>query len=163
VLNPGVYQGGIQINGLSIVTMSPGIYIMQGGGFQVSGLATVLGTGVMIYNTTSGTFATGPITINSLAKVALIPPLSGTYQGIGIFQDRSVTQALNITGYGLAAIVGVVYAPAAAVNLNGLAAVGIDTLGGAYICKTMQVSGIGGINVNLGNNYPRVPDVTLVE
>jgi hypothetical protein len=162
VLQPGVYQGGIQISGASIVTMTPGVYIMQGGGFQVSGLSTVIGTSVMIYNTAS-TFAAGPITVNSLGKVALIAPLNGIYQGIGIFQDRTLNQALSITGNGLTAVVGTVYAPSAPVTLSGLAAVGADTLGGAYICSTMQISGLGGINISLGNNYPRVPDVALVE
>jgi hypothetical protein len=161
-LNPGVYKGGIQINGLSIVFMMPGVYIMDGGGFQITGLSTVIGTGVMIYNT-SGSFPAGPITVNSVGKIALIPPLGGTYQGIGIFQDRSMNQTLNIFGNGLTAIVGTVYAPSAPVNLTGLLALGIDTLGGAYICSTMQVSGVGTINISLGNNYPRVPDVTLVE
>jgi hypothetical protein len=162
VLQPGVYQGGIQIKGASVVTMQPGVYIMEGGGFQVSGLSTVLGTEVMIYNT-SGAYAAGAISINTLGKVALVAPLSGAYQGIGIFQDRSLNQGIAITGNGLTAVGGTVYAPAAPVTLAGLAAVGVDTLGGAYICDTMQVSGIGGINISLGSNYPRVPDVTLVE
>ena len=52
---------------------------------------------------------------------------------------------------------------AALASLNGLAAVGVDTLGGSYIVNSMQVSGVGGINIDLGTNYPRVPNVTLVE
>jgi hypothetical protein len=162
VLQPGTYRGGIQINGLSIVTMMPGVYILDGGGLQISGASTVVGIGVMIYNT-AGSYPAGPITVNSLGKVALVPPLSGTYQGIGIFQDRSLVNGLSLTGFGLAAIVGTVYAPNAPVTLSGLAAVGIDTLGGAYICSTMQISGVGSININLGNNYPRIPQVNLAE
>jgi hypothetical protein len=161
-LQPGIYQGGITIKGLSIVTMNPGIYIMEGGGFQVSGLAAVAGLGVTIYNT-AGAFPAGTIDIGTLGKVVLTAPTSGTYQGIGIFQDRSLNQAISITGSGLNAIAGTVYAPAAAVNLTGAAAVGLDTLGGAYISRTITVSGVGSVNVDLGNNPPRIPDVTLVE
>jgi Putative Flp pilus-assembly TadE/G-like len=160
VLQPGIYQGGIQINGLSIVVMSPGIYIMEGGGFQVSALATVTGLGTMIYNT-SGAFPAGPITITG--KTITTAPSSGTYQGIGIFQDRAVNQTITIKGTGASAMVGTIYAPAAHVDLTGLLAAGLDTLGGAYIVHTMTVGGVGSINIDLGNNPPRLPDVNLVE
>jgi hypothetical protein len=162
VLNPGVYQGGIQLKGASIVTMLPGVYILEGGGLQVQNLATLAGLGVMIYNT-QGAFPAGPITISSLGKVVLTAPLSGTYQGIGIFQDRALNQPITVSGAGTMAFTGTVYAAAADVSLTGLLAAGIDTLGGAYICNTLQVSGIGSLNIDLGNNPPRIPDVTLVE
>jgi uncharacterized membrane protein len=162
VLKPGTYQGGIQIQGFSIVTMTPGVYILEGGGLQVDNLATVLGLGVMIYNT-QGAFPAGPISITSLGKVVLTAPASGMYQGIGIFQDRAVNQPITVSGAGTMACAGTVYAPAADVSLTSILAAGLDTLGGAYICNTMQISGIGSINIDLGNNPPRIPDVTLVE
>ena len=40
---------------------------------------------------------------------------------------------------------------------------GVDTLGGGYVCDSMQVTGVGGINIDLGMNPPRVPEVHLVE
>ena len=110
--------------------MTPGVYIMQGGGFVVDGAATVAGVEVMVYNTTSTSYATGPISVTSLGKVALAAPLSGTYQGINFFQDRTLNTPIAMTGFGLAVITGVVYAAAAPVNLTGLAAVGVDVLGG---------------------------------
>jgi hypothetical protein len=163
VLQPGVYQGGIHVTGLSIVTMQPGVYIMQGGGFVVDGLATVAGLEVMVYNTTSSTYATGPIAVTSVGKVVLAAPLSGTYQGINFFQDRALTTPLSMSGVGLAVITGVVYAAKAPVNLTGAAVVGLDVLGGAYVVDSMTVQGIGAININLGLNPPRIPDVRLVE
>ncbi len=162
ILSPGVYRGGIQISGLSVVTMLPGEYILEGGGLQVSGLATLTGIGVSIYNT-SGAFVAGPIDVNTLGKVILAPPLAGTYQGIGIFQDRSLSQPLSLTGFGTMAVLGTVYAPAAAVNLTASVAAAIDILGGAYICDTLNISGVGSANIDLGTNYLRVPDVTLAE
>jgi hypothetical protein len=162
ILNPGTYQGGIQIKGASVVTMLPGVYIMEGGGLQVQNLATLAGLEVMIYNT-QGAFPAGPISITSLGKVVLTAPLSGPYQGIGIFQDRALNQPLTVSGGGALAFTGTVYAVGADVSLTGLVAVGLDTLGGAYICNTLQVSGVGSLNIDLGNNPPRAPDVTLVE
>jgi hypothetical protein len=163
VLQPGIYQGGIHITGLSIVVMQPGVYIIQGGGFQVDGAATVTGAGVMIYNTTSATYATGPISVTSSGRVALSAPLSGMYQGINFFQDRTLNTPLSMSGVGLAAITGVVYAPQAPVSLTGLAVAGVDVLGGAYVVSSMTVQGIGAVNIDLKLNPPRVPDVCLVE
>jgi hypothetical protein len=136
---------------------------MQGGGFQVSGLATVVGLTVMIYNTTDTTYAAGPVSITSVGKVVLTAPLTGTYQGIGIFQDRSLTNQITMTGAGLAAITGLIYAAQAPANLTGSAVVGVDLLGGAFVVASMKVSGVGAININIGLNPPRVPDVRLVE
>ncbi len=161
-LQPGIYKGGIKFDNLANVVMLPGVYIMEGGGFQVTGLATVAGTEVLIYNT-SGASPAGSIDINTLGKVVLTAPLSGIYQGIGIFQDRGVTQPVNITGNGTAAIVGTVYAAGAAVNLTGNVAAAVDTLGGAYICSSLQVGGVGSINIDLGSNAPPVAEITLVE
>ena len=36
----------------------------------------------MVYNTTSGTYANGPLSVTSVGKVVLGAPLSGTYQGV---------------------------------------------------------------------------------
>jgi hypothetical protein len=162
-LLPGVYHGGLHVTGLSTVIMQPGVYIMEGGGFQIDGAATVVGLEVMIYNTISNSYAAGPVSITSTGKVALTAPLSGTYQGINVFQNRSLNQAIAMKGFGLAAITGVVYGVRAPVNLTGNAAVGLDTLGGAFVVDSMTVQGVGTINVNLGMNSPRVPDVKLVE
>jgi Flp pilus assembly protein TadG len=163
ILQPGVYQGGIHVTNASIVVMEPGVYIMQGGGFVVDSLATVTGIGVMVYNTTSGTYASGPIAVGGVGKMVMIAPLSGTYQGINFFQDRSLTQPISVTGLGLTTITGVVYAAQAPVNLTGSAAVGLDILGGAYVVNSLNIGGVGAVTINLGLNPPRVPDVRVVE
>jgi hypothetical protein len=162
VLQPGVYIGGIDIQGASVVTMMPGVYVMDGGGFQTSGLASVVGLEVLIYNTSVSQPA-GPVTFNSSGAVAIVPPLSGPYQGFSVFQDRSLTNKVSLTGFGVTSVLGTIYAPSAPLALTGLAGVGVDTLGGAYIADTITVGGVGNININLGPHYVRVADVTLVE
>ncbi|HBI44301.1 MAG TPA: hypothetical protein DDY78_15840 [Planctomycetales bacterium] len=161
VLRPGIYQGGIHIKSLSIVLMLPGVYIMQGGGFKVDTLATVTALEVMVYNTTSGGYAPGPITVSG--NVVMTAPLSGIYQGISLFQDRSLTTPISMTGVGLTVLTGVVYAAQAPVSLTGLVAVGLDVLGGAYVVNSLTVQGVGAVNIDLKLNPPRVPDVRLVE
>ena len=60
---------------------------------------------------------------------------------------------------------GTVYAAAAAVNLtgNGGGNGKPDIVGGAYVCKSMLVSGGGNINVDLNGNGPLLPEIALVE
>jgi hypothetical protein len=163
VLEPGVYRGGVRVTGLSIVLMTPGVYLMEGGGFQVDGLATVVGLGVTVYNGTSPTYPAGPIRVEALGKVVLTAPLSGTYQGINFFQHRGLTQPVSVSGLGLTTITGVVYAARASVALTGTVAVGLDITGGAYVADSMTVAGVGAVTVDLGLNRPRIPDVRLVE
>ena len=162
-LQPGVYRGGIHVTGLSAVTMAPGVYVTEGGGFRVDVSASVTGSGVVVYNTTSDTYAAGPVRIDGLGAVLLTAPTSGTYQGISFFQNRGLTQPVTLVGRGQTTVSGLVYAARAPVALTGTAAAGADTLGGAYVADSLSATGAGAVTVNLGTNPPRVPDVRVVE
>ena len=97
--------------------MNAGIYIIEGGGFTVSGNATVTASGVLIYNAGSkypssgGTF--GPITLSSNGSIKLTPATTGSYAGVVIIQPAGNTQTLSFSGNSLAGISGTIYAPAA--------------------------------------------------
>jgi Putative Flp pilus-assembly TadE/G-like len=103
ILNPGVYCGGIWVQGQAMVTFNPGLYILAGGGFNISGGATLDGSGVTFYNTgpNGSPSACGQVYIagNTTANLAA-PTTGGNYGpldtgGILFFQDRSCsTQAL---------------------------------------------------------------------
>jgi len=161
VLQPGIYRGGINIQGLSIVTMQSGVYVMDGGGFQVSTGGVVLGGGVLIYNTAGA--SAGPISLTGLGAVVLTPPTSGPYTGIGFWQDRGLTNPIQISGLGVAQVSGAIYAPSAPVTLTASAAVVGNVLGGAHIAASLRITGIGSIGVNLGTTNLKAPDVRLVE
>lgn len=99
-----VFCGGLTLNGASVI-FGPGTYVMYGGGFQMAGgfAGTVSGTGMMIYNTGSGT-ATGtcpptcgygPVQTRFTGSNYMVAPTSGTYAGILFFQDRNNPQAAN--------------------------------------------------------------------
>ncbi len=162
ILAPGIYKGGVSIGGSAAVFMLPGLYIMQGGGFQISGSADVVGFTPLIYNTT-GTGPPGPININSTGTVALTASATGAHQGITIIQDRALTQPLTVMGNGSTFIGGAVYAPAAPVTLNGNDKQKSDMLGTAYICATLHVGGDGNFSIDTTINPLLVPQITLVE
>jgi Flp pilus assembly protein TadG len=164
ILSPGVYRGGIQISGNGAVTLLPGIYIMDGGGFALSGLGSLTGTEVMIYNRVRSDGDHGQILVSGNGAVTLTPPTSGTYQGMSIFQQRTQTDQLQISGNGNVTISGVVYAKAAKTLVSGNGLTAIDTLGGSYVCDTMQISGNGLFHVDLtGPGPPIERKFSLVE
>lgn len=95
-LTPGVYCGGISItHSRTQYTMSPGTYIMAGGGFNVSSTANVVGNGLTIYNTSSAawgcptSYSYTPIKVNGQASLSLSAPATGPLAGIVLFGDRN--------------------------------------------------------------------------
>jgi hypothetical protein len=159
-LQPGVYTGGISISG-GTITLQPGIYYMDHGGFSVSN-GNVSGTGVMIYNDPTPNSSGQKIDFSSLATLNLSAPTGGTYQGMLIFQSRDAGPVpVNVSGSSKSQMIGAVYAPSAPVQLSGN---GTVTLGSEFICDTLHVSGSGSLTVSW-NGAAGLPkrDIRLVE
>lgn len=149
-LQPGTYVGGIHASGQATLILQPGIYYLQGGGFSISGQASVTGNGVMLYNAPGA--SGGSISLSGQGAVNLTAPTTGTYKGIVIFQDRTSTAPLSISGSGHTTIVGAVYAARARVTLSGNGGVNgqgvpVDTLGSEFIVDDMRISGNGTFQV----------------
>jgi hypothetical protein len=98
-LSPGIYCGGLTVgntNGATF-TMSPGTYIMAGGGLTLNSLAVVSGSGVTVYNTSSssaswgcsGSYSYKAITISGQATVTMSAPSTGALAGVVLFGDRA--------------------------------------------------------------------------
>jgi hypothetical protein len=164
-LYPGVYKGGISVSGGGTVTLhanadgTPGIYYLQGGGFTTSGQAIITTAanetaGVLLYNAWSS--AGDGIKISGGAGMTLVPPASGPWQGISIFQARgtqsSLGPAITISGQGAINIGGTFYAAYAPLVISGGAG-STNTIGGQYVVDTLTVSGKGTINITR-NNLP---------
>lgn len=58
VLEPGIYRGGIQLKNQSIAYLRPGIYVMDGGGFEVGAGQKVYAIPGSMSNTTDANWAT---------------------------------------------------------------------------------------------------------
>jgi hypothetical protein len=138
-LSPGIYSQ-ISISTGASVTLNPGLYIIEGGGFSVSGPARVTGSGVTIYNAGSsypsagGTY--GAISISGSGTCNLTPPATGTYAGVVIDQPKANTQALALSGPAAAGLTGAVIAPGAALSLGGSAQLNV-----ALIVDSLSISG----------------------
>jgi hypothetical protein len=111
---PGVYRGAtLTID--SPTTMAPGIYIVEKG-LSVPGGNRVTGTGVVIFNG-CGLAApvtctpTGKFTISGGSTAGLSAPTSGPYAGMLMFQERTNTADVTVSGGSLvSSFNGVIYA-----------------------------------------------------
>jgi hypothetical protein len=128
-IKPGIYSE-IEVSGDASLMMLPGIYDIAGGGFKVSGHGKVAGTNVFIYNGRSNDSDDGHdhdddddfggISISGNALLTLTPPAAGqAYAGILIFQARDNDRTISVSGNGMAGSAGMIYAPAALVDLSG--------------------------------------------
>jgi hypothetical protein len=146
-LRPGVYYGGISISSNANVTFAPGIYIMAGGGFTLSGGGNITGLGVMFYNTydpvnSGGAGACTGITFSGGSNATFEPMSSGPYKDILFWQDRACTQPFNHVGNG-ELTAGIYYLPTAQFRLCGTA----DTGGKQIIADTVWVNGNGNVSI----------------
>jgi ELWxxDGT repeat protein len=138
-ISEGIYSQ-INVSGNGSLTMSPGTYIIEGGGLTVSGDASITGQGVLIYNAGSnyadsgGNF--GGITLSGNGSFNLSAPASGPFSGILIFQSRQNTRALSVSGNGVAGISGIIYAPNALLTISGN-----GQLQASLVVGTLNVSG----------------------
>jgi hypothetical protein len=162
-ISPGIYIGGINVKAGGVLTMLPGIYIIQGGGFTVAS-GNVQGTGVMIYN--GGKPPTGTansINIDNKSTINLRPPTSGMYQGISFFQDRKSNANVQIQSNHNQTITGAIYAPAAQFTITGPTTAGTtDIIGGVLIGMKFDVQGQFNVD-NATDPRPAISKYGLVE
>ena len=127
--------GGLSLTGQSSLTLSPGVYIIDGSNgtasLNLGGQATLSGTGVTIVLTGSGSnyaqaqFAGG-------STVTLTAPTSGSTKGLAIFQDRNAPQCTGtscnkMVGGSTQDITGAIYFPNQAVKFTGNSSTGGPT------------------------------------
>jgi hypothetical protein len=163
-LLPGVYIGGVAITGKGSVTLSPGIYYMEGGGFSITGQGNLTGSEVMIYNHPLSNSDT--INLQGSGAITLTPPSTGPYQGISIFQSRTTVAqpTVSVAGNGTAPLMisGTFYVPNGLLSVTGNGTQ--DTIGSQYISNTLALGGNGSFNVDWNPNVvPGVREIWIEE
>jgi hypothetical protein len=158
-LSPGLYKGGIQDSGNGNLTLQPGIYYMQGGGFSITGQGSVVGNGIMIYN--APLTHSDSIDLNGQGSVNITPMTSGPYQGISFFQDRSASVPVSVTGNGKVNMSGTFYAASASVKLTGNGTG--DVIGSQYISYSLSLHGNGSMSTDSSGLTVRTRQFGLIE
>jgi Flp pilus assembly protein TadG len=144
-ISPGVYNGGIAITGQANVTMEPGVYYMKGGGFSMTGQGNLLAHGVIIYNDPKQSSDVISISGSNGGSVTMTPPTSGVYKGLTLFQNRSATQDMNVSGNGSFHMTGTFYAANALMNVTGN---GAGQIGSQYVSRLLDINGGGGLGID---------------
>jgi Putative Flp pilus-assembly TadE/G-like len=163
-LSPGVYCGGISVkNGTASLT--PGTYILKGGGLSTQDTNShITGTGVTLYNTydpASGNPAINtyvPFNIVAGSTATLTAPTSGTYAGVLIMEDRSITTTScggslcsdNFGGGSTSGYTGIIYGPKSLMNFYGNASMTAYTI---IVSYRLAMNGTTDIN----NDYSSLP------
>ena len=157
-LQPGVYQGGINVTGGNL-TLAPGIYYMDGGGFSFSGQGSLTANGVMIVNAPQQN--SDVIGITGTGAVNLTPPTSGLYQGISLWQTRTSTNTLTVSGGGSGSITGTFYAQHGTLKVSGS---GGSSVGSQYISWDVALGGNGNFAITWSpDSVAPEKDLQLVE
>jgi hypothetical protein len=153
-LQPGVYHGGITITGQANVTMTPGVYYIDGGGFSFSGQGNLIALGVMIFNAPKSSSDDIKLSGSNGGSVTMTPPTSGTYKGLTLFQERAATNEMAISGNGSFFVTGTFYTANSLMNVTGN---GDAHIGSQYVSRLLDLNGTGniGIDYNPDNVIPR--------
>jgi Flp pilus assembly protein TadG len=159
-LLPGVYQGGIAVSGGASLNLAPGIYYMDGGGFSFTGNGGLNATGVMIVN--NPYTKNDIININGNGAINMSPMTTGIYTGISLWQTRTSTNTIAVTGNGNQSITGTFY------TAHGTLAVGgngtNNVIGSQYISDMLTTNGNGSFTVAWNANLvARARIIRLVE
>jgi hypothetical protein len=159
-ISPGVYKHGISVSGSATLNMNPGIYYMDGGGFSFTGLGNLNATGVMIVNAPNNN--SDVININGNGVINISPMTSGIYRGITLWQVRSSTNTVTISGNGGSTMLGTFYTAHGTLSVSGNGT--NDVLGSQYISYDLSVNGNGAFAVNWdANQVGQTRVVNLVE
>jgi hypothetical protein len=149
---PGCYTSFDLTNGNSL-NLSPGVYVINGGSFNLQSGPVTSSGGVTIYLTNGAT-----VNIGSGVPVTLSAPTNGTYAGVLFFQDASDTGTSTFGGGTGDTLLGTIYAPGGKVLfVNGLhqstlavVAKDLDFEAGTYTLNSDPGGNITGINSGSG-------------
>jgi hypothetical protein len=153
---PGDYHitGGIVLDGGGTATFGKGLYFLQGKGLIITGHAAVTANGVTFY------IDEGQVLLTGTGDTVLTAPQTGTYAGIAIFQNRSLTTTVEFSGEAVADGWGAIYAQSAQIHLTGNATSTFHQ----FISDTFLIDGNSNISIEFsGGVLVEVPVLHLVE
>lgn len=144
---PGTYTGGIKVS--CTTTFAPGVYVIDGGGLEIDGQYSVVGSGVMFvlkngaYLKINGGSNINLTAIQSsdLTNRGLSAADANALAGMLVFEDRSSsgTDRSRINGNANTVLNGTIYLPNSGIDFLGTAAVTSQCL--MIAANTITISG----------------------
>jgi len=111
-LQPGIYSG-LKINSNQIVSLNPGVYIINGGLLNFNGGSVVTGSGVTFVLTNGASFKW-----NGTSTVNVSAPTSGSFSGVVVYSNDT-TSSVTINGTSTTYFGGAIVAPGEGVSFSG--------------------------------------------
>lgn len=150
IISPGCYTS---IRSSGNLTLSPGVYYINGGDFQVDGSAMVAGSDVtLVFINSSNSKTPGKFSSAGTSTVQLSASTSGPYAGVLMYQDRSASYSnqttFTLTGTSNSTYQGAVYAKGSMVKFTGTS--GMSTACFQIAARYITLSG----NTSVSNNCP---------
>ena len=150
-LSPGVYCGGLEIDGNSNVSLASGVYVIKDGPFNVLSNSIVQGSSVTIYLTGSN----GLLFFDSNSSISLTAPVSGALEGVLFFQDPGYGGTHRWNGNSTATLQGVIYLPSGKLFSEALNKVTPYRSCTVVIVNEMEFNSNSGVSVDLSNSTCR--------
>ncbi|WP_017930220.1 pilus assembly protein TadG-related protein [Robiginitomaculum antarcticum] len=153
-LKPGTYCGGIAVDRGSVVTLTPGIYIMKDGHIDIKGGGSIVGEEVAFVLEGASS-----IDVTGNGDVITTPPVNGPLAGFSVVQSSSepLGQGSKIVGRGELHLPGTIYLPRQSLEVIGAAQHSTDTQSFATIVvHNLKIVGSGTFAISASkNNYNR--------
>jgi hypothetical protein len=148
-ISPGVYCGGLTIDGTSNVTLESGVYVIKDGALKVAGNARITGNGVGFFITGAAT----PTIFSANSHISLVAPASGPMAGLLFFEDRDLPVALNhrITSDDARVLLGTIYLPVGSLVIDAKKPVADQSAYTAIVAQSVQLR--MGPNLVLNSDY----------
>jgi hypothetical protein len=147
-IGPSVAGGTVCYNGLSVsgsrtVTMTPGLYIINGS-FSFTGSGEIDGPGVTFYLAPPN----GAVSLTGSGVLNISAPTTGTWNGILFYEDVNDTNSMKVSGSSSSTIEGIFYAPSASLTMTGSSA--------SQIYSDLVVSSLSMTGTSNFSNYSAV-------
>lgn len=154
VLQPGVYCGGLAINGGEVV-LEPGIYVIKDGELWINAGAQVSGENVGLYFAGAKT----NFYLESNSVLDLTAPKDGPMAGILFFQDRNANDGVvyEISSNQASVLLGTIYLPRGELAVSSNAKVADQSAWTAIIVKKLTVSSRSDLVLNTGYGQTDIP------
>ena len=174
VLSPGRYTNLPNFNSGDEVVLQQasangagGVFYIDGGGLKSTGANITMDPntsgGVMIYNNPSSSSVAQQIQItgNSTGTVNLSALTAGPYAGMLLWQNRTATQPVSISGSGNFNLLGTFYVANGMLQITGG---GNATIGSQYVSRTLNLGGGGNVKISYTDaGTARIREAILVE
>ena len=148
-LSPGIYCGGIHIQGASKVTLRPGIYVMDNGPLDVEDTSALIGENVGFY--LKGNLGRFKFTVGT--EIELSAPEDGDMAGLLFFETRNKTAqgTHSILSNNARLLLGTIYLPKSKLVIDADAPVADQSAYTAIVAREVKL--FSGPHLILNTDY----------